>query len=241
MKTDRVALKEALTVFKLKARAGVIAGVVGLVVLGLASPAAAHVEVTLTPAQAGASGVTMTVNAEAESDSAGVKEVRVVLPEGIAPTQVAWKSGPAGWALTPTSDGFSVAGKAVPVGRDAKFSVTVAQLPTNATTLSFKVLMTYSDGRIDRWIGATGDANPAPVVKVKAAATPSAAPSASPSPSAAPSSAAPPSPAVSPSPYEEAIGGEDGLWWVVPAIVVVLVAGAAWLAFGRRRSSAPEA
>ncbi|MEV0453880.1 DUF1775 domain-containing protein [Catellatospora methionotrophica] len=230
--------------FGLKARAGVIAGVVGLVVLGLASPAAAHVEVTLTPAQAGASGVTMAVNAEAESDSAGIKEVRVVLPEGITPDQVAWKSGPAGWKLTPTSDGFSVAGKAVPVGRDAQFSVTIAQLPASARTLSFKTLMTYTDGRIDRWIGATGDANPAPVVKVKAAATPSAMPSASasPSPSAAPSSAAEAAPTVSASPYgTEAVGADDGLGWVVPVVVVVMVAGAAWLAFGRRRPQTPQA
>jgi uncharacterized protein YcnI len=209
-----------------KARGGVVAAVVGLVVLGSAAPAAAHVEVTLSPAQAGASSVTMAVNAEAESDSAGIEQVRVYLPDGIAAAGAAWRSGPAGWTLAPAADGFTVGGKAVPVGRDAAFTVTLAQLPPQATTLTFKVLMTYSDGRVDRWIGASGDANPAPVVKVKAAV-------ASPSPSP---SAAAVTPGVSPSPAGgAAAGGSDGLWWVVPVVVVVLVAGAAWLAFGRRR------
>src|SRR5689334_24641694 len=68
-------------------------------VLVIAGPAAAHTEIEVDNATAGATNVTMSVSAEAESTKAGIASVAVQLPTGIAPDQVSLVSGPAGWAL----------------------------------------------------------------------------------------------------------------------------------------------
>ncbi|WP_055722909.1 DUF1775 domain-containing protein, partial [Streptomyces niveiscabiei] len=152
-------------------------------ILLTAQSAAAHVEVSADNPQALAQNVELTWSAESESATAGIKEVRVVLPKGIAPADVTYVSGPKSWTLTATSDGFAVKGAPLPTGEDAEVSVTVKQLP-DAEQLVFKTLQTYGDGKIDRWIeleepgkaeeepGHSHSGNPAPVLKLKAAALP---------------------------------------------------------------------
>jgi hypothetical protein len=54
--------------------------------------------------------------------------------------------------LAPTADGFELGGPALVPGLDAEYSVTVAQLPADATELTFPTLQRYSDGREDAWI-----------------------------------------------------------------------------------------
>ncbi|WP_241003053.1 DUF1775 domain-containing protein, partial [Streptomyces sp. CB01881] len=119
--------------------------------LVLAVPAFAHVEVESETAQALATNATVTFTAEAESTTAGLAKFQVVLPEGIAPADVALADAPAGWTLAATADGFTVGGPALAPGKDAVYKITIKQLP-NADELVFKTLETYSDGRIDRWI-----------------------------------------------------------------------------------------
>ena len=53
-------------------------------VLALAGPAAAHVEVESATARALATDAVVAFDAEAESAGAGIKQVKVVLPTGIA-------------------------------------------------------------------------------------------------------------------------------------------------------------
>ncbi|MFI8320381.1 MULTISPECIES: DUF1775 domain-containing protein [Streptomyces] len=215
-----------------------IAAVGALMVVGVAAgPAAAHAEVKASDARALAENVTLSFTSEAESESAGIAELRVVLPKGIAPDAVVLKEAPKEWKLTATPDGYTVGGPALAAGTDAEYSVIVRQLP-DEKSLAFKTLETYSDGKISRWIEVPTNGekvdNPAPVLELKAAA-PGAkliAPSPSPTPSSAapsvqPSTAAPSAPVASAS-SEAASGKEAGssTGAVVGVIAVVLLLGA---------------
>lgn len=211
-------------------------------VLLAAGPAAAHVEVESEQAQALAENVEVSFDAESESSTAGITQIRVVLPEGIAPADVPYGEGPEGWKFTANDDGYTVKGPAVKAGANAGYSVVVKQLP-DAKELAFKTLQTYSDGRTDRWIelDESGE-QPAPVLKLKAAAP--GAKSASPTPSETVSQS--PSPTTeepSASPVAEAETKDDGglsagAWTGIGAVVVVAAGGAFYLVRRRGATSA---
>ncbi|CAM5292874.1 DUF1775 domain-containing protein [Streptomyces aurantiogriseus] len=224
-------------------------------VLLTAVPAAAHVEVESANAQALAENVEITFVAESESATAGITQLRVVLPKGITPADVVYGKGPAGWKFTADAEGYVVKGPAVKVGENAEHSIVVRQLP-DAKELAFKTLQTYSDGKVDRWIelgesggDGHGHGNEAPVLKLKAAAPGAKPATSSPSPSASPSAAATPAAeetaAVSSSPQAATTEKEDedgglsaGAWTGI--VAAVLVAGAAVVLLVRRRGSAQE-
>ncbi|WP_318209433.1 MULTISPECIES: DUF1775 domain-containing protein [unclassified Streptomyces] len=191
----------------LRARAPFVTAATLAASLAMTTSAFAHVEVEAENPRALAENIELSFNAESESPTAGITKLEVVLPEGIKPSDVAYKSGPAGWQLTPTDRGYAVSGPAVEAGRDAAYKVVIRQLP-EAKSLAFKTLQTYSDGRVDRWIEleeSHGDGghsgSPAPVLELGPAApgakpvAPSTTP-ASPA-TAAPTSAAPTTPAAS--------------------------------------------
>ncbi|WP_406405420.1 DUF1775 domain-containing protein [Streptomyces sp. NBC_01643] len=213
-------------------------------VLLSAAPAAAHVEVESEKAQALAENVEIAFDAESESDTAGITEIRVVLPEGIAATDVTYGEGPKGWKFTANDDGYTVKGPAVKAGVNAEYSVVVKQLP-DAEELAFKTLQTYSDGRTDRWIELDETSEqPAPVLKLKAAAA--GAKSASPTPSDAASQSASPTaeePKPSSSPATEAAKDDDGglstAAWIGIGAAVVIIAGAG-IYLVRRRAGAQQ-
>ncbi|MBP8535523.1 DUF1775 domain-containing protein [Streptomyces sp. MK37H] len=215
------------------------------VVLLTAAPAAAHVEVESERAQALAEDVTIAFEAESESDSAGITELRVVLPDGIKPADVAYDKGPEGWKFTANDDGYTVKGPALKAGENAEYSITVQQLP-DAKEVAFKTLQTYSDKRTDRWIELDDSGeNPAPVLKLRAAA--SDAKPADPSPSASPTSAAEdttPSPAAGEKKEaaEEESSDDGGLsagaWVGIGAAVVVLLGAVGYVL--RRRAGAQD-
>ena len=205
-----------------------VAGVVGALVL--ATAAFAHVDVEVQPAVAGAANATITFDAEAESSSAGINKVQVFLPAGLAPSAVTLKQGPAGWTLAPGTDNYTVSGPALCQGVNAVHSVTVSQLP-NTERLVFKVLVTYTNGSVDRWIEEPTTANPNPdnpaaVVQL----TPAPAPTTPPATTAAPTTA----PATSaPSAAPDGDGGNSWLWWVLGLVLLTAVLGA--VAVVRRR------
>ena len=215
-------------------RLGAVAA--GLVAaLAVTGVAYAHTEVEIEPAVAGSTNAVMTVNAAAESNSAGVASIRVVLPAGIPPSSVTLRNGPTGWTLAPTEDGYSVGGPALAVGENAVHAVTIARLP-DETRLIIKTLVNYTDGSVDRWIEEPTTANPqpenpAPVVTL--------APNPNPQPTttAAPATSAPATtaPASSPNPaaLEPADGDNTWIWWMVAAIVIVGSVTAAVLVFRR--------
>jgi uncharacterized protein YcnI len=221
----------------------VLAAVTGMGLV-LAAPAGAHVAVSADNPQAGARDVTLTFVGEAESDSAGIVSERVVLPDGITAADVSLVEAPPGWELTADSDpeGFTVAGPALPVGADATFQVMVAQLPTDATTLAFRTVETYSDGTVARWIEIAQDGDepefPAPTLTLSPAETP-----ASPSLPAATLSPTPPtataSAAATPNGRAAPVDTEPARlwpWWIAAAAVAAVTVGAVLLA--RRRRSA---
>lgn len=216
-------------------------------VLFTAVPAAAHTEVEADKAQALAQNVTVSFHAEAESDASGIKEVRVVLPKGIAPADVVYDEGPKGWKFSATDDGYTVGGAELKTGESAAYSVVVRQLP-DAKEVPFKTLQTYGDGHVDRWIELDENGeNPAPTLKLKAAA-PGAkpvgtSPSPSPSLSASPApTAAETSPAASPQAADTAKDDDGGLsaaaWTGIGA--GILVAAAAVVLAVRRRGGTEE-
>jgi hypothetical protein len=141
--------------------------------LALAAPAFAHAEVEADTPRALAENVTLGFVSEAESDSAGFTRLRVVLPEGIAPGDVKLDEAPKGWKFKTTDDGYSIVGPALKAGVDAEHKITVRQLP-DAKQIAFKTVETYSDGKVSRWIelpgGGAEPEQPAPVLKLKAAA-----------------------------------------------------------------------
>ncbi|MFI7017859.1 DUF1775 domain-containing protein [Streptomyces sp. NPDC050164] len=220
-------------------------------VLLTAGPAAAHVEVEADNAQALAENVRLTFIAESESADAGVTELRVVLPEGIAPADVTYDEGPEGWKFTARDDGYVIKGPAVKVGGDAEHSVVVKQLP-DAKELAFKTLQTYSDGRIDRWIqlgepSGDGHGHEAPVLELKAAApgakpadpSPSETRPASPSPTATETETEPESsPATRAEEKNDDGGLSAGAWIGIGAAVLIVAGGTAYVV--RRRAGAQQ-
>jgi hypothetical protein len=204
----------------------------------VATPAYAHTDVEIEPARAGATNATVTITAEAENDSAGIASVQVFLPAGIAPADVTLVSRPSGWRMTSNADSYTVSGRALPVGTNARHRVRVRQLPTDPV-IYFKVLVTYSDDRVDRWIELPSAANPtpdnpAPGVRLAGgvARTPTPPPTTPPPTSDAPTATTAPAPTVVASPS----GGGSGL--VIGLILAALVAaGATAFVLLRRRAA----
>jgi uncharacterized protein YcnI len=224
-------------------RLSVAAAGAATAVLLTAVPAAAHTEVEADKAQALAENVTVSFHAEAESDTSGIKEVRVVLPGGIAPADVTYGKGPEGWRFSATDDGYTVKGAELKTGESAEYSVVVRQLP-DAEEVPFKTLQTYGDGHVDRWIELDGNGeNPAPTLQLKAAApgakpvSPSPSVSESPSPTAVETT--PPASPQAAGTEKDAEGGlSAGAWTGIGA--GVLVAAAAVVFAVRRRGGTAE-
>jgi uncharacterized protein YcnI len=220
-------------------RVGIAGAVLVATIVATATPAFAHVEVEADKAQALAENVTISFDAESESNTLGITALRVVLPEGIDPTDVSYAEGPKGWKLTASDDGYTVKGPAVTPGKNAVYSVTVRQLP-DEDELVFKTLQTYSDGRVDRWIevpqdGAAEPESPAPVLKLTAAKDGAASVSSSPSESAAatPStddvSGTEPSAAPAAAATQEDSGLSAGAWVGIAAGLAVLAAAGVYV------------
>ena len=210
-----------------------------------AGSAAAHIEVSAEGAQAGTGPVTLSFMAESESPSSGIVGVKTQLPAGIAPADVSLAGAPEGWALTPTADGFELGGSALARGLDAEYSVTVAQLPADATELAFPTLQRYSDGSEDAWIEpVTADLpdpeKPSPVLSV-APAPPGATTAATPSPTATGTASAEPT-ASTDAPTDEASDSTDDgsntgtIALIAGGLVVLAVGPGVWAWRARRRA-----
>lgn len=216
------------------------AAVAGLVVaLTLVTAAYAHVDIEVDPAVAGARNAVITFVAEAESPSAGVAKVQVFLPTSLAPTAITLTKAPAGWTLTRGADNYTVAGPALGQGVDAVHSITVAQLPDTAK-LVFKVLVTYANGGVDRWIEEPSPANPNP--DNPAPVTPL-----SPGPATGPATGNPTGPptgavtgpATGPATVSPAAGGSSWRWWLLGALALLVAAGGVVLIRRRRADGRP--
>ncbi len=180
-------------------RLGVVALAAGAAVLFVAGPAAAHV--TVNPSQATQGGFAkLAFRVPNEKDSASTVKLEVAVPTD-TPIAALSVRPVAGWtavvqtATLPTpvkTDGGEVtdavsritwtatsADSAIGAGQFQEFEVSAGPLP-KADQIVFKVLQTYSDGDIVRWIdepeanGAEPE-HPAPVLKLAKSADASAA------------------------------------------------------------------
>ncbi|WFF08867.1 YcnI family protein [Micromonospora sp. WMMD1076] len=166
---------------------------VATAVLGLAGPASAHV--TINPAEGTQGGYgRFAFRVPNESDTASTVKVEVNLPEN-APVGSVSTMPVAGWTVAvekrKVDPPIEVHGSqlteavskltftaapngGVKPGEFQEFPVSMGPLP-QVDTMVFKVLQTYSDGNVSRWIaeptpGAEEPENPAPVLKLAAAA-----------------------------------------------------------------------
>jgi uncharacterized protein YcnI len=173
-------------------RAGLTVGAVSLVaVFGFAAAASAHV--TITPTDAPQGGYTrIAFQVPDESDTAATTKLQVNLPTDQPVASVLVMPLP-GWTATVSTtklanpitndDGdkvteavsqitWTAAAGGIKPGEFLEFPVSLGPLP-KADSMVFKVLQTYSDGSIVRWIdlsqpGQPEPDHPAPVLKLTA-------------------------------------------------------------------------
>jgi uncharacterized protein YcnI len=155
-------------------RLAVVSTAAATAVVLAAAPALAHVEVEAAPARALATGALLTLTAEAESSTAGISGLRIQLPAGLVPGDLRLASGPVGWRLAGSGAVVTVSGPALPVGRSARLGIRVRQLP-DERRLVLKTIQSYSDGTQDAWIELPSASvpepdQPAPIVRLQAAA-----------------------------------------------------------------------
>src|SRR5689334_6268697 len=223
-------------------RLAVVCTAAGLAVVLAAGPALAHVEVEATPARALATDALLSLTAEAESGTAGISGLRIQLPAGLVPADLRLASGPAGWRLTGTAGVVTVSGPALPVGRSLRLGIRVRQLPDDRQ-LVLKTIQSYTDGKQDAWIelptaSVPEPEQPAPIVRLQAAA-----PGATAVPRAAPATAVPSTtPASAPTPRTSGAApvadpAEDGsvaVWMFGGVLAGIAVLGVIVLAARRR-------
>lgn len=226
-----------------RANSVIAAAVVGAgLSLSAAATALAHAEIEIEPARAGATDAVITVFPEAHHHNAGTVSVEVFLPEGIVPADVTLLDGPDGWEMTTGEESYTIAGDELDVDVSALHLIQVRQLP-DVDEIYFRILVTYSDGQIDRWIELPSEDNPNPSHGAPGAELAPAEPPASPTPPRAitPSPSAPtPSPEIE---TDLAAAGDDagntGLLIAVAVIVAAVAAAAVGWMLHRRRASGP--
>jgi periplasmic copper chaperone A len=175
-----------------RSRALMIAATLGATFLLGAGPASAHVRILPSVAEPGAELTELSFSIPNERSDATTTGIEVAFPTG-QPLAFAETRPTPGWKVqltkqklaTPlkSDDGpvteavtkINWTGGSIGVGQYEDFYVSVGSLPEKATDMVFKVLQTYSDGSVVRWIDltpASGEEpeHPAPVLQVRAAA-----------------------------------------------------------------------
>jgi uncharacterized protein YcnI len=220
------------------------------VVVVFAAPAFAHVSVTPKEAAKG-STATLTFRVPNEKDNASTTKVEIVLPDDHPVTTLAPQAVP-GWTAA-TSGTASVTWTAgpdagIPPNGAQTFGLTVGPLPGDTDAFVFKVLQTYSDGEVVRWIepappgGAEPDF-PAPALTLTGpivATTTSAAPSTTAAENSTGSSitVTPTTSTTQPAEHSSGDSGNGALVAAVITAVVILLAVGAY-AISRQRRGRP--
>jgi uncharacterized protein YcnI len=231
-------------------RAGAVTAGAAVLVFTLAGPASAHV--TVNPGTAAQGAYTkVSFRVPTESDTASTTKLEVNLPTATPIASVALKPVP-GWTATTVKtklatpikddDGeineavtkitwTSSAGSEIKPGQFQEFDVSLGPLPATVNQIVFKVLQTYSDGSIVRWIdepnadGSEPD-HPAPVLKLTAA-------TATDAPADAPAAVT-----AQAAPTTVTKTSNAGVGWGIAALIVaVLALGLGFLAYRRAGAS----
>jgi periplasmic copper chaperone A len=143
-----------------------VTGVFG-VLLGVASPAAAHIDPEPPAAQAGAR-LEVGFTVEHGCDGSPTVQLDMRLPEGVNDPEPA---APSGWSASIDGDVVTFVGGPLPDDQPLTFPITVTLPPTDGATIFFPFVQRCEVGEI-RWIevptdgsGATLD-EPAPAMKL---------------------------------------------------------------------------
>ncbi len=209
----------------------------GLLLAALLVPAAtavAHVEVEPQRAAAG-DAARLTFEVPNELADAATKRIVIQMPRGVT-SVVGVKLR--GWKLTTRAQQGSVrrATLTAPRGREltgerrGRFGLTVGLPRREGATLTFKVLQVYDSGEVVRWLGPESTSEPAPTLKLTAAAAPKVPP-----PAEANEPAAPPT-ETQPAQGSKKEDGDDGgvpIWAGVGLILLAAIAGST---LARRRN-----
>jgi uncharacterized protein YcnI len=155
-------------------------------VAALAAPAAAQAHVTLQPKEVPAAGFArLDVRVPNERDDASTTKVEVKFPPGFASASIepvpGWTAKVAmrkaaepieqhGEQVTEEVDTITWSGGRIAPGQFQDFGISVGTPDKPNTTLTFKALQAYSGGEVVRWIGPPDADNPAPQVRLTAAA-----------------------------------------------------------------------
>jgi hypothetical protein len=221
-------------------------GTVAVAVVVLGGPAFAHTG--FSPDTAGPGTILpVTLNAADERDDAVVTQVELFFPEGVLVPARDLVAGP-GWVGAAFPDHLTWTGGTA--DGDQQFGMTLGPFPPEPGRLQFKVLQTYSNGEVDRWIeewpeGAPEPDMPGPFIDVVVGG-----PGEAPTSVAPPTTAGPPAPTTTaPAPTSttqaddgtdaDADNDDDGLGTgaivAIVAAVLAIGAGGAYLALRARR------
>jgi uncharacterized protein YcnI len=156
-------------------------------VLAFALPASAHVTVHSYDASRGGSDAVLSFRTPNEMDNATTVKLQVILPTN-TPLLGVLVEPLSGWdfsvktvtlkkpvqtddgAITSAASEVTWTGGHIPVGGYQDFNIDVSSLP-NVSSLTFKALQTYSNGKVVRWIetapkGAPEPDYPAPTLRL---------------------------------------------------------------------------
>lgn len=138
--------------------------------LALVPAGAAFAHAGFTPDEVGPGlQISLTLTAADERDGAAIVEVELVFPEDVTVPLV--EAPPvAGWTAAATDRGVSWRAS-TPVDGDVRLPVVIGPVPDTPGRLQFRVLQTYDDGDVDRWIedwpaGGPEPEMPGPVLDV---------------------------------------------------------------------------
>jgi uncharacterized protein YcnI len=239
---------------------------IALTVLYGAAPAGAHGQLQPSAAAPG-SIVDVTLTLANERSDAGIVRVQLQFPPGTGLTLVSLPTSP-GWVATAV--GGSAGGPATgldwsrpsgPPRQNAQLQFTVGPLPPAEGQLQFKVVQTYDNGDVDRWIedwpaGSPEPERPGPVLKLQAGAAgtippttaapvttismpptnapATTAPPAQPSPANGPTTDPATAPTTDPASPRADNGSTAPLIFGIIAIVVIAAGGCVYLVLRRR-------
>jgi uncharacterized protein YcnI len=230
----------------------VAAGAVAATALMLtAGVAAAHSE--WEPGDAAPGSVAdLTLFVEDEQPDAGTVKVELFFPEPLTVAAL-----PAAEGFTATVTGGQVGGPATgvtweggPAPGDVEVPITLGPLPDQPGQLQFKVVQTYDNGDVERWIddwpeGSPEPPNPGPVLGLVPGAAGSIPPAteapATTATTEAPATTAPPATTSDESAAAESDddSGTSPLVWLIPVALVIAAAAGAAVYLRRRRAPAP--
>jgi hypothetical protein len=217
-----------------------------------AAPAGAHNEWEPESAAPG-SIASLTLKVEDEQPDAGTSKVELFFPRPITITELpavsGWTATPMDGSVGPTAGGVTWQGG--PAADDLDLPIRLGPLPTEPGRLQFKVVQTYDNGTVDRWIdewpeGAPEPEHPGPVLDlVPGAAGEVPSTTAAPATTSAPTTTATTTPATTAADESAASDSDDdsgvpAAVWIIGGLVVLALIAAGVYALMRPRPAPPD-